>query len=718
MVHRRAGEQRRDRHAVGAGLAVGQDDDVDAVAHGLLGLSAQRLDRLFHPGRAFAGGPGGVERRRLELSVAELRNLADLLQVVVGQDRLADFEALGPRHAFEVEQVRPRPDDRDEAHHDFFADRIDRRVRDLREVLLEIGEEQLRLVRQRRDRRVGAHRADGFFAHRRHRRHQELEVFLRVTERLLAIEQRQVRDRRFVLRGRQVLHHDLGPLEPFLVRMALGERGLELFVRDQAALFEVDQQHLARLQSPLGDDVLLRDRQHAHLGSHDDAVVAGHEVARRTKAVAVERRADLAAVGEGERRGSVPRLHQRGVVFVERAALLVHHRIARPRFGHHHHHGVRERVAALHQEFERVVEAGGVGLALVGDRPQLADVVAIELRRHRRLPRRHPVVVAAQRVDLAVVRDHPVRMRQRPGRERVGREPLVHQRQRAFEIRLVQVAVVGAELVGEEHALVDDGAARHRHRVIAGQPPLVLAIDRGRDRLAQDVELALEFVLAEFLFPLSNEHLHVDGFGRRHRDAERRIVGRDVGAPAEQLEAFLRGDLFERLAHHVAAFGVARHEQHADAVLAGLRQRDAELLRLAREELVRDLHQDAGAVAGARIGADRAAMLEIAENLQRVLHDLLGLAALDVGNEADAAGILGESGIVEAASFRQAGVRAVLVEQTRIDRGRGCRRAVNTAVLSSRPSSFALSRLPSTGSRHTQPRPQHRLALRPKANRK
>ena len=98
--------------------------------------------------------------------------------------------------AFEVEQVRPRPDDRDEAHDDLFADRIDRRVRHLGEVLLEVGEQQLRLVRQRRDRRVGAHRADRFLALRRHRRHQELQVFLGVAEGLLAIEQRQIRDRR------------------------------------------------------------------------------------------------------------------------------------------------------------------------------------------------------------------------------------------------------------------------------------------------------------------------------------------------------------------------------------------------------------------------------------------------------------------------------------------------------------------------------------------
>ena len=53
-----------------------------------------------------------------------------------------------------------------------------------------------------------------------------------------------------------------------------------------------------------------------------------------------------------------------------------------------------------------------------------------------------------------------------------------------------------------------------------------------------------------------------------------------------------------------------------------------------------DLHQDAGAVAGARVGADRAAMFEIAQDRDRVLDDLVRLAALDVGDEADAAGIL------------------------------------------------------------------------------
>ena len=200
-----------------------------------------------------------------------------------------------------------------------------------------------------------------------------------------------------------------------------------------------------------------------------------------------------------------------------------------------------QRVAAHGQEFERIVETSGVGLTLVGDRPQLRDIGAEFRRRHRRLPRRHPVVVAAQRVDLAVVRDHAIGMRQRPGRERVGREALVDERQRALEIRIVQVGIIGAELIGEEHAFIDHRAARDRHRVIMRRASLSPAVERAGDGLAHDVEPALELILRRHLRAARQEDLLVHRLGRLHRFAERRIVGRHV-APAENCHALLRGD--------------------------------------------------------------------------------------------------------------------------------------------------------------------------------
>src|SRR5436190_1376935 len=102
--------------------------------------------------------------------------------------------------------------------------------------------------------------------------------------------------------------------------------------------------------------------------------------------------------------------------------------------------------------------------------------------------------------------------------------------------------------------------------------------------------------------------------GRYDRLAKRRIVGRH-GAPAEDFQSFPLRGVFVDFTDDVAPRLVTRQEQMADAILSRLRQSKSEFFRLARKELVRNLHEDAGAIAHTRIGASRAAMLEIAENL-------------------------------------------------------------------------------------------------------
>ena len=67
-------------------------------------------------------------------------------------------------------------------------DRIDGRIGDLREQLLEIVVEQLRLVRQHRQRRVSAHRAERLLAVVGHRADDETQILERVAEGLLALE--------------------------------------------------------------------------------------------------------------------------------------------------------------------------------------------------------------------------------------------------------------------------------------------------------------------------------------------------------------------------------------------------------------------------------------------------------------------------------------------------------------------------------------------------
>jgi len=234
-----------------------------------------------------------------------------------------------------------------------------RRVGHLREELFEVVVQQLRLVREDREGRIVAHRADGLVAVARHRRHQDVQVFRRVAEGPLPLQHSLVVrlvDARPV--GQEFQRHQVFA-HPLAVRPGERDLLLQLVVADDAALFKVDQQHAPRLETALALDAFRLDVQHADLGRHDDQAVLGDVVARRPEPVAVQHRADADAVRKRDRRRPVPRLHEAGVKLVKGPLLRRHRRVAAPRLRDHHHHGVRQRPAGEHQQFEDVVEHCG-----------------------------------------------------------------------------------------------------------------------------------------------------------------------------------------------------------------------------------------------------------------------------------------------------------------------------------------------------------------------
>ena len=99
--------------------------------------------------------------------------------------------------------------------------------------------------------------------------------------------------------------------------------------------------------------------------------------------------------------------------------------------------------------------------------------------------------------------------------------------------------------------------------------------------------------------------------------------------------------------------GSREAKNSADAVVAGLGQADAERRAFAAEELVRDLDQEAGAVAGVRLAAAGAAMVQVFERGQPVVNDLVRALALEMDDEAHAAAVVLELGAVEPLRGRQ-----------------------------------------------------------------
>ncbi len=85
---------------------------------------------------------------------------------------------------------------------------------------------------------------------------------------------------------------------------------------------------------------------------------------------------------------------------------------------------------------------------------------------------------------------------------------------------------------------------------------------------------------------------------------------------------------------------IHRKKNHAHAVLAGRGQRETQARRFALKKSVRNLDQDARAVAGLRIAAAGAAMRQIDQDLDALQDDIVRLAALDVRDKADAASVV------------------------------------------------------------------------------
>jgi len=116
-------------------------------------VRAERLDGVVEVALGIAVRPE-MHRQR---SRAEIRKqiAAQLGQIARRQERVQELEhpALSRRL---LEQVALAADAAHERHDDLLAQGIDRRVGDLGEVLLEITEKKLRLVREDGDRNVDA----------------------------------------------------------------------------------------------------------------------------------------------------------------------------------------------------------------------------------------------------------------------------------------------------------------------------------------------------------------------------------------------------------------------------------------------------------------------------------------------------------------------------------------------------------------------------------
>ena len=130
--------------------------------------------------------------------------------------------------------------------------------------------------------------------------------------------------------------------EPFTVWMLTCQLLLYITVVIYLALQSVDEEYLARLQPALLSYLRRVYIYHADLRCHHHHAILGYGVAGRAQTVTIEHTSGKSAVTEQQCSGTVPRLHQYGVILIECLQVFAYGVLVVETLRHQYAHGMRE----------------------------------------------------------------------------------------------------------------------------------------------------------------------------------------------------------------------------------------------------------------------------------------------------------------------------------------------------------------------------------------
>ena len=182
------------------------------------------------------------------------------------------------------------------------------------------------------------------------------------------------------------------------------------------------------------------------------------------------------------------------------------------------------------------------------------------------LPGLHQIHIAADCIDFSVMQNVPIRVRPIPAGRRIRRKAAVHQSNGAAVVRALQIIVKFPKLRNQEHALVNNGPARKRADI--GIPAGLLK------NPADDIQAPIKGKALRHIGRPAQEAL------QDYRHAVPCLFAQDFrmyryASPAKKFESFLFRDALQHPHGLRAGLCLPGKENHADAVVPGVIQRDA-----------------------------------------------------------------------------------------------------------------------------------------------
>ncbi len=153
VMQSRHRQQRRNRRVFRVKSQIAEDQDVRPVRDRFFGIGDQPVQSVFQSFSALFDIENGGQADGFHVVVGDMFQMCQRIGV---QQRRTELQPSEMPRRFR-QQVVFASQKTHQRHDQLFAQRVDRRVRDLRELLFEIVEQQLRTVRQHGQRRVEPH---------------------------------------------------------------------------------------------------------------------------------------------------------------------------------------------------------------------------------------------------------------------------------------------------------------------------------------------------------------------------------------------------------------------------------------------------------------------------------------------------------------------------------------------------------------------------------
>ena len=418
-MHTRRRQNRRDWRPVQADIHIIQNEMRTAAPDCVFSILADTTQRSRESFRPVGDIKGAINLLR-RVPHVDLHGF----KFTIGQDR--GFERQNFRLALVlVKDVVEVAKTCFQGHDAAFTQAVNRRIGHLAETLAEIMMQTAILLGQNGQRGVIAHGADGFLAILRHRLDDQLQVFQRPAGRKLPLTQfLTVKAADLFGAGNLTAQID-SIFDPLVEGLGIRQPVFQFAVEIKPALLQIDTDHLAGADPTFAYNLHFINRHHAGFRADNQHVVLRQGIAKRPETITVKPGNNPAAIRRADGGGSIPRFHDRVAIGVKRLVLDRHIFLVAPAF--RDQQGFRHRRAATgaDQYLEHRIQRGAVGPARLNNRLHIVGAVSERVGNHADFMAFHPVDIAADGIDLAVMREHTERLRQIPSGECIGRIALM-----------------------------------------------------------------------------------------------------------------------------------------------------------------------------------------------------------------------------------------------------------------------------------------------------